>query len=96
MKTMLSNYDLEFTGLIIFWSNILGLMISTIVFLLLDQLNIIPVGFDNFSIIVYVCYSVLLAVQILSVIMIKTGKRRNKINTTVQQEDNVIKENESR
>lgn len=91
MKTMLSNYDLEFIGVIIFWSNILGLMVLTIVFLLLDQLNIIPeIGFDTFSIIVYVCYSVLLAVQILSVILIKTGKRRNQTSTTVQQEDNVI------
>jgi hypothetical protein len=69
-------------------------MVSTIVFLLLDHLNIIPeIGFDNFSIIVYVCYGVILAVLILSIMMIKIGKRRNK---TVQQEDNVIKDNESR
>ena len=90
----LSNYDLEFNGVLIFWSNILGFMVSTIVFLLLDYLGIIPeIGFDIFYIIVYVCYGVLLAVLILSIMMIKTGKRRNK---TVQQEDNVIKENESR
>ena len=85
----MSNYDLEFIGWNIFWSNILGFLVLTVVFLSLDYLNIIPeIGFDNFSIIIYVCYGVILAVQILSVMMIKIGKR----NETIQQEDNVMKE----
>lgn len=89
----LSNYDLESIGVYIFWSNILGLLASTMVFVIsIDYLNIISeIGFDNFSIIIYVCYTGLLAIQILSIIMIKIGKKRNE---TIQQDDNVIKENE--